>query len=230
MKSNIGERFVKKIEKSLSLADKAYSMIKQAIISGELLPNETLPEEKLAADLGISRTPLREALKKLSHEGLLIFEKGKPAFVATFTKKDALDFMEVRRLLEVYSIQQIVPKIDDRLLKELEDNLRQQIDAINSKDYPLFIDLDRTFHLLLANQNSNKKLIDMIHNANTGVNRAFLVLSSTLAMSAKEAYKEHCLILEALKKRDVELAKQCMEEHMKNIESRFLKYYKEESK
>lgn len=216
---------MKKIEQTLSLADQAYAMIRTAIISGRLAPEEDLPEEKIATDLGISRTPLREALRKLAIEGLVELHKGRPAMVATFTKEDSLHQMELRRVLETYNIEKIAAIPDSRLIRNLKENINRQLEAVADDDFQSFIDLDCEFHLLLAGKSHNPKLREIIEQVNTGVNRAFLVLSNTLPISAKEAVDEHAHIVEALEKQDSQKAKNEMEKHMANIERRFLVYF-----
>ncbi len=221
-------RVVKKIEQSGTLADQAYNLLKKAIIIGKLKGDESLPEEKIAADLGISRTPLRDALNRLASEGLVIHRKGRPAVVASFTKENSLEYMELRSLLEVHNIEKIISKVDSSFLLLLENNLANQLDAIERDHYHDFIELDREFHLLLASPNKNNEFKKMIHRVNTGVNRAFLILSSTLPTSAKGAYEEHVEIVEALKKQDVRLAKNKIIVHLDNVEKRFLGYYAED--
>jgi len=222
-----GYRMEKVIVRS-SLAEQAYSLLKKAIISGKLAPKTELTEEKLASDLGVSRTPLREAIRKLAMEGLINLNKGKPATVATFTKEDSLEFMELRRVLEVYNIEKIIFNSDAFFISELEDNLQEQMKAISNDDFQGFIDYDRKFHLILASQNENDKIKELIHQMNTGVNRAFLVLSNTVHMSAIEAYHEHERITTAIKNQDLELATKEMMEHLNKVEDRFLYYFKEE--
>ncbi|WP_438314522.1 GntR family transcriptional regulator [Sporosarcina sp. FA9] len=217
---------MEKVKASASLAEQAYSLIKTAIMSGKLASEIELPEERLAADLGVSRTPLREAIRRLAAEGLVVLNKGKPATVATFTKEDSLDFMELRSVLEIYNIGKVVFVEDPVFIHELEENLDRQMDAIKEDDYQEFIDFDREFHLILASENDNSKIREMIHQVNSGVNRAFLMLSNTVHMSAMSAYEEHKRIVEAIKLKDVDLATKEMTIHLKNIEERFLFYYK----
>ncbi|MCA1065300.1 GntR family transcriptional regulator [Rossellomorea sp. AcN35-11] len=217
-----------RIIKKETLAEQAFNLIKKDIISGKLAPKEELPEKKLAEELGISRTPIREALKRLAAEGLVIISDAKMAVVASFTEEDALQFLEIRELLEVYNLEIIVSTIDGTKLDELKDNVDQQWKAITEDCYQEFIELDREFHLLLASVNPNPKLRDMIHTANTGVNRAFLVLSNSLRLSAREAFDEHKRVLAALQDQDVEMAKREMSAHMKNIERRIQGYYQKE--
>lgn len=219
---------MQRIIKKETLAEQAFNLIKKDIISGKLAPDEELPEKRLAEELGISRTPIREALKRLAAEGLIMISDAKMATVASFTEEDALQFLEIRELLEVYNLEIIVDTFQGRLLEELKENLKLQWQAITEDSYEEFIELDREFHLLLAKENPNPKLRDMIHTSNTGVNRAFLVLSNTLRLSAKEAYEEHNRIFTALQSKHVETAKKEMSAHMKNIERRIQGYYQEE--
>ena len=221
---------MKKLLPRESLADQAYKTLKDAIIQGTLAEEEELPEEKLALDLGISRTPIREALKRLATEGLVQLNKARPATVATFTMEDGLHFMEVRRLLELYNIEKNAHFISDSVLCELESNLEEQEKSIKEKKYHEFIDLDREFHLLIGSIGENKKLTTLLRDANTGVNRAFLLLSKTLEMAADDAYLEHKEILKALRNKSTELARQLMSDHLEKVEKRFLLYFKEEEK
>lgn len=214
--------------KRATLAEQAYTLLKKAIISGKLAPETELTEEKLASDLGVSRTPLREAIQKLAMEGLVDLNKGKPATVATFSKEESLAYMELRCVLEVYNIEQIIFNNDMLFVRELEENLQEQMKAIANDDFQEFIDYDRKFHLILSSQNQNEKIKQLIHQMNTGVNRAFLVLSNTVHMSAIEAYDEHKRIIEAIKEKNIELAKQEMTDHLKKVEERFLVYFKGE--
>ena len=227
---------MEKIKHNETLADQAYKIIKKAIVNGKLKENEPLPEERLAKNLGISRTPLRDALNRLSVEGLVIQQTGRPAKVASFTKEKSLEYLELRSLLEVYNIEKTISKFDDDLITKLQENLSEQLSAIcfyfNIKYiiyYHDFIELDSAFHLLLASRNNNNELKEIIHRMNTGINRAFLILSSTLPASAKEAYVEHKEIVEALENQDVVLARNKMIVHLNNVEKRFLAYYDTDS-
>lgn len=220
---------MEKIKHNETLADQAYKIIKKAIVNGKLKENEPLPEERLAKNLGISRTPLRDALNRLSVEGLVIQQTGRPAKVASFTKEKSLEYLELRSLLEVYNIEKTISKFDDDLITKLQENLSEQLSAIERDNYHDFIELDREFHLLLASRNNNNELKEIIHRMNTGINRAFLILSSTLPASAKEAYVEHKEIVEALENQDVVLARNKMIVHLNNVEKRFLAYYDTDS-
>jgi DNA-binding GntR family transcriptional regulator len=221
---------MKKITQSETLADQAYRIIKQSITNGDLKDKEQLPEEKLANNLGISRTPLRDALGRLAAEGLIIQQKGAPAIVASFTVEDSLEFLELRSLLEVYNIEKIITKVTKKLIQDLKENIDGQEAAINEDNYKEFIELDREFHLILTSYNNNSELRKMIHRMNTGMNRAFLILSKTVPQSARDALVEHMEIVKSLEKRDVVEARKKMTVHMNNVEKRFLTYYNKDKK
>lgn len=219
---------MEKIVGSSSLAEQAYTLLKKSIISGELAPLTELKEEKLAANLGISRTPLREAIRKLAMEELVLLQKGKPATVATFTMKESMELIELRQLLEIPNLVRVVDYKDKSYLDELDKNLVLQMKAITNNDYHQFIDDDREFHLILARCNENKKVQELIQHVNTEVNRAFLILSNTLGMSAHTAYKEHVQIVEAIKNANIDAAQEAMNVHLQNVLKRFQTYYGEE--
>lgn len=175
--------------------------------------------------MGISRTPVREALARLAAESLIDETDQKIARVGSFTQDDVMESMEIRTLLEVYNAKRITPLVSKQLLEALSENLDLQKESIEAKSYESFIDYDRQFHLILAEANPNSKLVHFIKEANTGVKRAFLVLSNSLTMSAEQAYAEHQDIVIALSKGDVHQVEKAMHNHMIQIEQRIYKYY-----
>ncbi|RNF38387.1 GntR family transcriptional regulator [Planococcus salinus] len=217
---------MEKIATKATLAEQAYEYIKKMIITGELDPGEELPEEKLAAELGISRTPLREALRRLAVDALIELRKTRPAVVAGFNHEDVKEIMEIRRLLEIHNLEHLSKADQQRVIPDLRENAARQLKAVKENDYVCFMDTDQEFHALLYSSNSNKRMKEMIYTVNTGGSRAFLLLSETICKSAVEAYHEHLSIIEAIEKGDIEAAKQQMALHLKNIEKRLLEYIK----
>ena len=215
---------MEKIVAKATLAEQAYEYIKKMIITGKLRPGEELPEEKLASELGISRTPLREALRRLAVDALIELRKTRPAVVAGFDHEDVREIMEIRKLLEIYNLEHLSKADQQRVIPDLRENAAQQLQAIKQNDFVYFMDIDQQFHALLYNNNPNKRMKEMIYTVNTGGSRAFLLLSETIFKSAEEAYHEHLAIIEAIEKEDLKLAKQQMINHLSNIEKRLLEY------
>ena len=105
-------KFEVKMDEFLPLRDVVFNTLRQAILRGELKPGERLMEIQLANKLGVSRTPIREAIRKLELEGLVLMIPRKGAEVAEITEKNMLDVLEVRRALEELAVQLACEKLD----------------------------------------------------------------------------------------------------------------------
>lgn len=215
---------MEKLAKKATLAEQAYEYIKKLIVTGEFKPGEELPEEKLAMELGISRTPLREALRRLAVDTLIELRKPKPAVVAAFTGQDVKEIMELRRILETHGLVELSKADQWRVIEEMKLNAEQQLQAIKAMDFVEFMDLDQEFHSLLCYGHENRRLKDIIRGINTGGSRAFLLLSDVVGDSAEKAHAEHLAIIKAIEEENVSKAKQQLAVHLNNIESRLLKY------
>lgn len=220
---------MKKVSKTIRLSDQAYDIIKESILTGRLSAGDTLPEERYAKQLGISRTPFRDTLSRLAAEGLIYQRSGAPAVVAEFTKDKSEEYMELRSVLEVYNLEKVLPKINKDILKQLKENLVQQQEAINQNNYSEFMKYDKEFHSIFIDLNDNIELQNVVNKYNNDISRAFLLLSSTVPASAEEALEEHNEILSAIEEKNFIGAKNKMIIHLNNVERRFLKYYKNQN-
>ncbi len=216
------------VRSKISLAEQAFNILKEEIATGRLKTGDPLPEEKISAQLGISRTPLRDALRKLENEGLIHINAGRPATVAGFSKEDALNHLGMRRILEVENLKKIMDTLDDESLGKLKENLKQQEDAMERGHHQLYLELDSAFHVLLTEKNPNHLFHEIIQKLSTGVSRAFLTLSNTIGTSLGSSFAEHREIVEALEARDLAAAENAMVRHLDNVRERFLKFYDEE--
>lgn len=219
---------MKTIQTKVSLSEQAFHILKEEIATGKLKVGDPLPEEKISTQLGISRTPLRDALVKLENEGLIRTRSGKPAVVSGFSKQDSLNHLDMRRILEAENLERIIHKMDENSLKKLNGNIEQQKQAVDNGHHQLYLELDSEFHILLTENNDNRLFHEMITRLSTGVDRAFLTLSNTIEVSLEDSFMEHKEILDALTVRDLSLAKEALLQHLDNIEKRFLKFYDEE--
>lgn len=219
---------MKKIQTKVSLSEQAFHILKEEIATGKLKVGDPLPEEKISAKLGISRTPLRDALVKLENEGLIRTRNGKPAVVSGFSKEDSLNHLDMRRILEIENLERIIHKMDKETLKKLNENISRQDQAVKNGHHQLYLELDSEFHILLTETNDNRLFHEMIERLSTGVDRAFLTLSNTIEVSLEDSFTEHKEILDALSVKDLSLAKEALLRHLANIEKRFLKFYDNE--
>lgn len=211
-----------KIGKDKTLAEQAYLAIKNAILTNRFKPREILSEEALAEELGISRTPVRVALKELAFERLIILNKGKNAVVSDISKDDIEKVFPIRIALEPLAARYTAVNINEKQIKKLKKNLFEQEVASKTEDYNSYVQKDFEFHTLLASYADNNLLFEMIKKINTLVER-FLILSETLQESFFVALEEHKKILKALEQKNACAAEELTKTHVVNVAKRILK-------
>ena len=152
------------MDEYLPLRDVVFKTLRQAILKGELEPGERLMEIQLAERLGVSRTPIREAIRKLELEGLVIMIPRKGAEVADITEKSLRDVLEVRKALEELAVQLACEKITQEELEELEqagENFKKVLNR--SKDITEVAEADVRFHDVIYMATDNQKLIHLLN-------------------------------------------------------------------
>lgn len=148
----------------LPLRDVVFNTLRQAILRGELKPGERLMEIQLANKLGVSRTPIREAIRKLELEGLVLMIPRKGAEVAEITEKSLRDVLEVRRALEELSVQLACEKITKEEIRELERVAKEFQQVVKSNDITEIAEVDVRFHDIIYTATDNQKLIQLLNN------------------------------------------------------------------
>ena len=148
----------------LPLRDVVFNTLRQAILRGELKPGERLMEIQLANKLGVSRTPIREALRKLELEGLVNMVPRKGAEVADITEKSLRDVLEVRKALEELSVQLACEKITEEEIEELKRVAERFKDTLNDQDVTKIAEADVAFHDVIYTATDNQKLILLLNN------------------------------------------------------------------
>ncbi len=149
----------------LPLRDVVFNTLRQAILRGELKPGERLLEIQLAKKLGVSRTPVREAIRKLELEGLVIMIPRRGAEVADITEKNLNDVLEVRKALEELAVRLACDRMtEDDFVKLKEEALRFREVASNSKDVTAIAEADVRFHDVIYLATDNQKLIALLNN------------------------------------------------------------------
>ena len=201
-------------EKAPSMADAVFSQIEEAILNGKLASGDLLTENKLCEMLSVSRTPVREALKRLQQEGL-IEETGKGAVVIGITERDLDDVYEVRLRIEGLATALCADCITDEQLRNLEETIalqefytdRGQVDSIKN--------LDSRFHELIYSYCESRILSSLLSDLHRKVQR-FRRASVEDPTRAAAAMSEHREILNALRAHDRALAEHLAVEHIKN--------------
>jgi DNA-binding GntR family transcriptional regulator len=206
-----------KMDEYLPLRDVVFNTLRNAILTGELSPGERLMEIKLADKLGVSRTPIREAIRKLELEGLVVNTPRKGAEVANISAEDLRDVLEVRRSLEVLAISLACEKMTDETLALLYENIdafKHSIDAEATSD---IASVDVTFHDIIYKATGNNRLIQILNNISEQMYRyRFEYIKNK--ESWNRLVEEHMNIYEAIKNRDKDLAVKSILLHIDNQE------------
>src|SRR5699024_1076501 len=187
----------------LPLRDVVFNTLRQGILKGELEPGERLMEVQLANRLGVSRTPIREAIRKLELEGLVVMIPRKGAEVAKISEKNLQDVLELRCALEELAIELACERISEDMLKELDRMFIEFQNGIRNVDLTVIAELDEKFHDVIYEATQNQKLIQMINNLREQMYRYRLEYIKD-ANKREAIVEDHRLILEALKNKDVE--------------------------
>ncbi len=187
------------------LRELVFEYIRKLIIKGDLKPGERLMEVELADKMGVSRTPIREAIRKLELEGLVIMEVRKGAYVADVSIKETIDILEVRSVLEGLAAAIAAEKITEDEIKDLEEINRVFEIAVKNNDTDTMIEKDTEFHNLIFKASRNTKLVQMVYSLQELVMR-FRVIYFNEFKRAVEMPKEHKAMHEAILARDSEKA------------------------
>ncbi len=205
---------IKPIIKSENLDQTAYQIIKEMIENRQLMPGQKIPQEKLAADLGISRTPLISALKFLEQEKLVETRPRRGFFVRLFTIEEMISIFEIREVLEGLSARRAANLITDRQIIELRKIFKPFLKSKNIDDFHGYSKADRQFHNTIAEIGSKEFLTSILQTFNI-VSLAYQYPTREgLIRSPGETIKEHTGIIEAICSHDERASETLMREHL----------------
>ena len=199
----------------LPLRDVVFNTLRQAILRGELKPGERLMEIQLANKLGVSRTPIREAIRKLELEGLVLMIPRKGAEVADITEKSLMDVLEVRRALEELSVQLTCDRITKEEINELGQAAEGFKNTLKSKDVTEIAEADVRFHDVIYTATKNQKLIQLLNNLREQMYRYRVEYLKNEDVYPK-LLREHEEIIEHITKKDKEKASRIVCKHIDN--------------
>ncbi len=203
------------MDEYLPLRDVVFNTLRQAILRGELQPGERLMEIQLANKLGVSRTPVREAIHKLSQEGLVNMIPRKGAEVADISEKSLRDVLEVRKALEELAVQLVCDKITTEQIGELKSAGEEFKQALKGKDVMEIAEADVKFHDVIYQATDNEKLIQLLNNLSEQMYRYRVEYLKDEGVFPRLA-REHDEIVELIEKRDKENASKAICEHIDN--------------
>ena len=211
----MGTNFEVNMNDFLPLRDVVFNTLRQAILRGELQPGERLLEIHLANKLGVSRTPIREAIRKLELEGLVLMMPRRGAVVAEITEKSLCDVLEVRRALEELAVQLACRKIQPEGIEELKNAAKEFEDALQTKDVTVYAEADVKFHDIIYRTTDNERLIQLLYNFREQMYR-YRVEYLKRGDSHETLLKEHQRIIDAIEKGDELSAMEAVCAHIDN--------------
>jgi DNA-binding GntR family transcriptional regulator len=205
-----------KVGGPVSLKDKAYTAIKDAILSVKLKPGTPLVETQLAEELGISKTPVRAALEELEREGFVTRILFKGTYVTEVTVKDLVEIFQLRAVLEGLAARIATPLFSPRELDQIARKLTAAETALAQGDLALCSELGKGLHDAIIDKADNLRLTLIIRNLDDHVQR-FRAISDQISGRLNKSVKEHRRILDALRRRDPDAAAQAMRDHLHSV-------------
>lgn len=196
------------IVKPASLHVQTYQILKKSIMNGERKPSERVVEAKVASTLGISRGPVREAIRMLIQDGLLVYNDG---FVKVYhpTKQDTVEIFACRESLEMLAIRLAIEQTDDHFLEQLRSNINQTREVL---DQPTELkQLDQSFHTMINLASKNNHLIQLLSVINTKIHYMRNSMETSFYPTLLE---EHERIFQSINEKDVKKATQLIQIHI----------------
>lgn len=213
----------------LPLRDVVFNTLRQAILTGELKPGERLMEIHLANKLGVSRTPIREAIRKLELEGLVTMIPRRGAEVAQITEKSMNDVLEVRRALDALCVELACERITEEDLGRLKQACEAFEAAVRTKDIKKVAKADVELHDIIVQATGNQRLIQLINNLSEQMYRYRFEYIKDIGQHQR-LIDEHRMIYESIVKKDKEAASQAAHVHIDNQKKAIISQIRSEKK
>jgi DNA-binding GntR family transcriptional regulator len=198
-----------------NLDQKAYQILKAMIIERQLLPGDKIPQERLAEDLGISRTPLVNALKLLEQDKLVQSVPRRGFFVRHFNKREMISIFELREVLEGLAARRAAQNITDPEVVRLKGFFRQFRGLKSITDIAAYAREDRQFHTFLLDVSAKEFLRSILETYNIISYSYQFISEDGLVQRPDDTLRDHTEIIDAISRRDPEAAERLMREHFR---------------
>ncbi len=201
---------------NLSLVGRVYEELKRIILESRVPLGGKLNEGELAAALGVSRTPVREAINRLEKEGLVQIFPQRGAFVVGFSEKDVFELFLIRENLEGLAARLAAERANEADLAKLESCIRGFKEPFTEKDVQRYAKEDFRFHQMVVALSDAQRLIKLIATLHDQI-RTFRLTTVGLSTRMKTSLAEHRLLIDAFRKKDSEKAERRMRVHIRNV-------------
>ncbi|MBQ8822471.1 MAG: GntR family transcriptional regulator [Lachnospiraceae bacterium] len=218
----MGSDFQIQMNEFLPLRDVVFNTLRQAILTGELKPGERLMEIHLANKLGVSRTPIREAIRKLELEGLVTMIPRRGAEVAQITEKSMSDVLEVRRAVDALCVELACERISEEELEALKAACDNFEEAVKSGDVKKIAQADVALHDIIVRATGNKRLVQLVKTLSEQMYRYRFEYIKDVSQH-DSLVEEHRIIYESILKKDKQTASEAAKLHIDNQEKTIIK-------
>ena len=207
-----------------NINEKVYLLLKDRILDVTYPPGSRINVSRLQKELGISYTPIKDALFRLAGEGLVEVSSRRGTFVKQVSVQDILDTIDTRIILECGCMDLVVPTITNEMISELELLYASTLKTHDYDNYRQFLQLDSQFHTTIVRLTGNSRLIKIYELLNSHDQIARYRFTPKNLKRFKGTDQEHGKILEAIKNHDAEAAKTALREHLRAVRNFFLDY------
>ena len=207
------------------LRDMVFDVLMSAIMQGQLSPGERLLEVQLADEMGVSRTPVREAIRRLELEGFVVMVPRKGAYVAGLSINDVEEVYEIRTMLETLAVRLAAQRMQPADYAQLDDLSEKMRATWQEGNVDNWVSLDASFHELLYKFSRNERLVAMMNNIMEQLSR-YRIISLANVEVRHNSLSEHQELIEALKRRDSEAAATAVAMHIENTKQSLINMLK----
>ena len=197
----------------MPLRVQVYKAVRDAIVTGKLKPGERIIEDRICSELGVSRSPLREALRKLEGEGLVSILPRRGAIVTELSDREGLDLFDVREVLEGLATRAAARRITDEEIGDLEEVCKRMDRALAARDTGALVELNTQFHRLVTLASRNRWLKEFMPSVRDQTRRFYRSAVETPSRGQRSV-AEHWHVLDALKRRDADEAEEVARKHV----------------
>ncbi|MXU64370.1 GntR family transcriptional regulator [Oceanomicrobium pacificus] len=203
------------------LADRVYDAVKSAILRLDFLPGETIRKSSVCTHLGLSRSPVSDALSRLSGEGLVDIYPQSGSRVSRLSVAAIHEDSFLREALEVAAVRHATEHVTDAMLDALDRNIGVQLEMVEEMDDDTFIATDTAFHEIIMQSTNVSRLWPTVRAVSQNVDRARRLLLPEEGRLA-ETVAEHSEIVAAIRNRDVAAAEEAMRRHVRELPARLV--------
>ncbi|NEU32352.1 GntR family transcriptional regulator [bacterium LRH843] len=199
-----------------NLSDRIYFLIRNKIVNNEMAPGTRIQYEELINELGVSRTPLRDAINRLQQDGLIEVKPRSGTFVSVPKEKDIIEIYDLRKSLELLALELSFKRIPTKVIDDLFKEIELSNVGIDKGDPNPFFTADRLFHRTLIKYSNNQRLIQIMDTLEVQIQWFGIIITKNFTRP-KQANELHIQILTAMKEENLEIAKELMARHIEDI-------------